>query len=85
MTGGVFLTPSTTNDGLPFPKHSRLARLDTLGFDAPCFGYTLDKLTHRVNLSSFTLKDGGSQKNTYHVSQIYILLLYIVYELYGDK
>ena len=46
----VFLTPS----GLPFPKHSRLACLDTLGFDTPCFGYTLDKLTHRVDLPSFT-------------------------------
>jgi hypothetical protein len=40
--------------GLPFPKHSRLARLDTLGFDAPYFGYTLGKLTHRVDLPSFT-------------------------------
>ena len=31
-----------------------LDALLTLGYDAHYFGYTLDKLTHRVNLSAFT-------------------------------
>ena len=36
-----------------------LDALLTLGYDAHYFGYTLDKLTHRVNLSAFTLPLGG--------------------------
>ena len=45
-----------------FLKHSRLTRLDALGFDTPCFSYTLIKLAHRADFISFTKKQTHEKK-----------------------
>ena len=46
-----------------FLKHSRLARLDALGFDTPCFSYTLIKLAHRADFISFTKKQTHKKRD----------------------
>jgi hypothetical protein len=42
---------------VPFPKYSQDVRHAEQGFISPYFGYTLNKKTHRVFLSSLTRYD----------------------------
>ena len=48
-----------------FLKHSRLVCLDALGFDTPCFSYTLIKLAHCANFISFTKKQTHKKERFY--------------------
>ena len=65
-----------------FLKHSRIIRLGTLftlGFDTPCFSYTLIKLAHCADFISFT-KNRHIKRRDFALKQNLNLRYYDIYK-----
>ena len=71
------------NNTRNFLKHSRLIRLDallTLGFDTPCFSYTLIKSAHCADLISLTKKQTHKKRRDFAIRQNLNLKFYETYK-----